>query len=63
MWGVLPLRCRVSNHYREQLGMVLQDPYLFHGSVVENIRYGMPGASLAQEIDRIGHFPPEDAEV
>ncbi len=20
MWGVLPLRCRVSNHYREQLG-------------------------------------------
>ena len=35
-----------SGHYREQLGMVLQDPYLFHGTVLENIRYGMPGASL-----------------
>lgn len=32
-------------HYRRQIGMVLQDPYLFHGSVLENIRYGMPKAS------------------
>ena len=29
-----------TGHYREQLGMVLQDPYLFHGTVLENIRYG-----------------------
>jgi ATP-binding cassette subfamily B protein len=35
-----------TGHYREQLGMVLQDPYLFHGTVLENIRYGMPDASL-----------------
>jgi len=35
-----------TGHYREQLGMVLQDPYLFHGTVLENIRYGMPTASL-----------------
>jgi ATP-binding cassette subfamily B protein len=35
-----------TGHYREQLGMVLQDPYLFHGPVLENIRYGMPTASL-----------------
>jgi ATP-binding cassette, subfamily B, bacterial len=35
-----------TGHYREQLGMVLQDPYLFHGTVLENIRYGMPSASL-----------------
>ena len=40
-----------TGHYREQLGMVLQDPYLFHGSVVENIRYGMPGASLDRVIE------------
>jgi ATP-binding cassette subfamily B protein len=30
-----------SGHYRRQLGMVLQDPYLFHGTVLENIRYGI----------------------
>ncbi|MGQ0765743.1 MAG: ABC transporter ATP-binding protein [Gemmatimonadota bacterium] len=39
-----------SGHYREQLGMVLQDPYLFHGTVVENIRYGRPDASLGDVI-------------
>jgi ATP-binding cassette subfamily B protein len=35
-----------SGHYRRQIGMVLQDPYLFHGTVLDNIRYGMPDASL-----------------
>jgi ATP-binding cassette subfamily B protein len=35
-----------TGHYRRQVGMVLQDPYLFHGSVLENIRYGRPEASL-----------------
>jgi ATP-binding cassette, subfamily B, bacterial len=35
-----------TGHYREQLGMVLQDPYLFHGTVMDNIRYSMPDASL-----------------
>ncbi|MBC8088609.1 MAG: ABC transporter ATP-binding protein [Phycisphaerae bacterium] len=33
-----------SGHYREQIGMVLQDPYLFHGTLLENIRYGKPDA-------------------
>jgi ATP-binding cassette subfamily B protein len=33
-------------HYRRQLGMVLQDPYLFYGTVAENIRYGLPEAPL-----------------
>ncbi|MGQ0537412.1 MAG: ABC transporter ATP-binding protein [Gemmatimonadaceae bacterium] len=39
-----------GGHYREQLGMVLQDPYLFHGTVLENIRYGLPDASLGDVI-------------
>jgi ATP-binding cassette subfamily B protein len=43
--------CRLdTGHYRRQIGMVLQDPYLFHGPVIENIRYGHPEASLAQVI-------------
>ncbi len=39
-----------TGHYRRQIGMVLQDPYLFHGTVLENIRYGLPEAGLAQVI-------------
>jgi ATP-binding cassette subfamily B protein len=39
-----------SGHYRRQIGMVLQDPYLFHATVLENIRYGMPDASLADVV-------------
>jgi len=34
-----------TGHFREQIGMVLQDPYLFHGTVLENIRYAMPQAT------------------
>jgi len=44
------LRRLDTGHYRRQIGMVLQDPYLFHGTVVENIRYGLPEASLAQVV-------------
>src|SRR6266566_2788027 len=39
-----------TGHYRRQLGMVLQDPYLFHGTVLENIRYGLPEATLEQAV-------------
>lgn len=39
---------RLDRHlYRQQLGMVLQDPYLFHGSILDNIRYAEPEAELA----------------
>jgi ATP-binding cassette subfamily B protein len=31
--------------------MVLQDPYLFHGTVLENIRYGRPEASLDEVVE------------
>ena len=30
---------------RRQIGMVLQEPYLFHGTIAENIRYGNPDAT------------------
>jgi ATP-binding cassette, subfamily B, bacterial len=39
-----------SGHYRQQIGMVLQDPYLFHATILENIRYGKPEASLADVV-------------
>src|SRR5438067_7092712 len=44
------LRRLETGHYRRQIGMVLQDSYLFHGTVLENIRYGLPGASLEQAV-------------
>ncbi|HEY7686310.1 MAG TPA: ABC transporter ATP-binding protein [Gemmatimonadales bacterium] len=39
-----------QGHYRRQIGMVLQDPYLFHGTVLDNIRYGLPEAGLTEVI-------------
>lgn len=35
---------------RKQVGMVLQEPYLFHGTITDNIRYGDPNASQADVI-------------
>lgn len=37
--------------YRQQLGIVLQENFLFSGTVEENIRYGRPDATLA-EVER-----------
>ncbi|MBI4979211.1 MAG: ABC transporter ATP-binding protein [Spirochaetes bacterium] len=31
---------------RRQIGVVLQEPYLFHGTIAENIAYGSKGVSL-----------------
>ncbi|MGC9454271.1 MAG: ABC transporter ATP-binding protein [Phycisphaerae bacterium] len=31
---------------RRQIGVVLQEPFLFHGTVAENIAYGNPGAVI-----------------
>jgi ATP-binding cassette subfamily B protein len=39
-----------SGHFRRQIGMVLQEPYLFHATILENIRYGLPDASFADVI-------------
>jgi ATP-binding cassette subfamily B protein len=37
--------------YRRQVGMVLQDPYLFHGTILDNIRYGRPDAGLGEVVE------------
>jgi subfamily B ATP-binding cassette protein MsbA len=43
--------------YRSHLGIVLQDNFLFDGTVGENIRYGRPGATMEEvlEVARIAH--------
>jgi subfamily B ATP-binding cassette protein MsbA len=43
--------------YRSRLGLVLQDNFLFDGSILENIRFSRPDASLeaAKLVSRIAH--------
>ena len=43
--------------YRRQVGMVLQDPFLFHGSLLENISYGLenPDPAAVVEAARAAH--------
>ena len=43
--------------YRSQLGVVLQDNFLFDGTIAENIRYGRPDATLDEikKVSRIAH--------
>jgi subfamily B ATP-binding cassette protein MsbA len=43
--------------YRRHLGVVLQDNFLFDGTVAENIRYGTPHATFAdvQRVARVAH--------
>ncbi|MFH2103917.1 MAG: ABC transporter ATP-binding protein [Chloroflexota bacterium] len=44
------LRQVTQDSLRSQMGVVLQDPYLFNGSVLENIRFGRLDASEAEII-------------
>jgi ATP-binding cassette subfamily B protein len=32
---------------RDQIGIVLQEPFLFHGTIADNIAYGCPNATMA----------------
>ena len=45
--------------YRAQLGVVLQDNFLFDGSVAENISYGRPDATI-EEITRVSRIAHAD---
>jgi ATP-binding cassette subfamily B protein len=44
------LRALDSGVFRRQVGVVLQDPYLFHGTILDNIRYGRPEAPVEEVI-------------
>jgi len=35
----------------QQIGMVLQEPFLFTGSILDNIRYGLPGATREDVVE------------
>jgi ATP-binding cassette subfamily B protein len=56
---------------RSQIGMVLQDTWLFHGTIWDNIAYGRPGASEAEVqaaaeaayVDRFVHALPDGYET
>ncbi len=37
--------------YREQLGVVLQETFLFDGTIAENVRFSRPGATEAQLLE------------
>ena len=41
----IDLRKLALNNYRQHIGCVLQEPFLFFGSIAENISYGRPEAS------------------
>jgi len=45
------LRRLDRGHLRRQVGMVLQDPHLFCGTIGDNIRYGCPEADVEQVIE------------
>ncbi len=45
-------------HYRRQIGLVPQDPFLFSGTVKDNIHYGFPEATddeVCKAAERIAH--------
>jgi ATP-binding cassette subfamily B protein len=46
--------------YRQQLGVVLQDPFLFSGTIAENLRFAKPQAS-DDEVSRIAQMVGLDA--
>jgi ABC-type multidrug transport system fused ATPase/permease subunit len=53
----VPLSDVRLHDYRSNLGVVLQDNFLFDGTVAENIAFGRPGASRAEieEVGRVAH--------
>jgi len=38
-------------HWRRSIGMVLQEPFLFNGTIADNIAYGKPDASFAEIVE------------
>jgi len=46
--------------YRKHIGIVLQEPFLFFGTIADNVGYGQPGAGFGQIIEaaRAAHAHP-----
>jgi ATP-binding cassette subfamily B protein len=42
------IRSHLTAEYRNHIGIVLQEPFLFFGTVAENIAYGRPNATRAE---------------
>ncbi len=42
------IRSLPVSEFRSNIGLVLQEPFLFFGSIAENIAYGKPGATRAE---------------
>jgi ATP-binding cassette, subfamily B, bacterial len=45
------IRAMSISGYRKNIGIVLQDPFLFYGTIAENIAYGKPDASRVEIIE------------
>ncbi|MCP4379937.1 MAG: ABC transporter ATP-binding protein [Hyphomicrobiales bacterium] len=43
-----PLADMALDHYRRQVGVVLQNPLIFSGTIFDNIAYGFPSATAAE---------------
>ena len=48
--------------YRTQLGVVLQENFLFDGTVADNIRYARPGAT-PEEVEAVSHLANADTFI
>src|SRR5207253_11459470 len=46
----IDIRSFPVREYRQNVGIVLQDPFLFYGTIAENIAYGKPGATREEVI-------------
>ena len=42
------IRSFPTEEYRQNIGIVLQDPFLFYGTIADNIAYGKPSATRAE---------------
>lgn len=47
----LDIRTVTQTSLRQQFGIVPQDPFLFAGSIADNIRFGRPGTPLADVVE------------